>query len=133
MCRLDYATSACPPATNPVYEWAFNQAELRWVDWMETIPEYRCNPEQPFAEIIVPTSDTVRYTFIMRSLLLAGSHVLAVGETGTGKTLTIQVPSSHCLWLKRLCMHCAHKTMHGHRLEDIVRYFYHMVNVSYFI
>jgi dynein heavy chain, axonemal len=62
---------------------------------MATIPEYKCNPEQPFADIIVPTSDTVRYTYIMRSLLLSGSHVLAVGETGTGKTLAIQVWSSH--------------------------------------
>lgn len=41
------------------------------------------------AQIIVPTSDTVRYTYLIDRLMHAGKHVLCVGETGTGKTLNV--------------------------------------------
>lgn len=77
------------PTSESVYEWHYDIENRTWVDWMTTIPDYKCNPDMPFSEIIVPTSDTVRYTFLMQSLLLSGRHVLAVGETGTGKTLAI--------------------------------------------
>ncbi len=40
-------------------------------------------------QIIVPTSDTVRYTYLIDRLVAAGKHVLCVGETGTGKTLNV--------------------------------------------
>ena len=30
------------------------------VEWMTTVPEFKCDPDKPFASIIVPTSDTVR-------------------------------------------------------------------------
>jgi dynein heavy chain, axonemal len=79
------------PAIGLVYDWVFDVQSLSWVDWMKTVPEYKCQPDQPFPDIIVPTADTVCYTFLMKMLLLDGHHVLAVGETGTGKTVTIQV------------------------------------------
>jgi dynein heavy chain, axonemal len=78
------------PASESVYEWVLDTETMQWVDWMATIPDFKCNPDKPFADIIVPTSDTVRYTHVMRSLLLGGHHVLAVGDTGTGKTLAVQ-------------------------------------------
>jgi dynein heavy chain len=56
---------------------------------MDTMPEFKCDPDKPFAQIIVPTADTVRYTFLVDALLAAGKHVLCVGETGTGKTLSL--------------------------------------------
>jgi dynein heavy chain len=60
-----------------------------WVPWMDTMPEFKCDPDKPFAQIIVPTADTVRYTYLVDALLAAGKHVLCVGETGTGKTLSL--------------------------------------------
>jgi hypothetical protein len=56
---------------------------------MDTMPEFKCDPDKPFAQIIVPTADTVRYTFLVDALLAAGKHVLCVGETGSGKTLSL--------------------------------------------
>ena len=79
------------PASESVYEWTFDQGTLQWIDWMDTIPDFKCNVDKPFADIVVPTSDTVRYTALMRSLIVQGHHVLAVGDTGTGKTLAITV------------------------------------------
>jgi dynein heavy chain len=60
-----------------------------WVPWLDTVPEFKCDPSRPFSQIIVPTADTVRYTYVVDALLAAGKHVLCVGETGTGKTLTL--------------------------------------------
>lgn len=43
----------------------------------------------PFYKIIVPTVDTIRYNYIVSSLLSNGFPVLVVGPVGTGKTSTI--------------------------------------------
>ena len=93
-----------PPASKgecSMYEFCFDQDERAWVEWMSTIPEYVVDPEKPFAEVIVPTADTVRYTFVIDALLRNDSHVMCVGETGTGKTLNVvdklsnRMPESH--------------------------------------
>lgn len=87
-----FASALPPPSDDPaqgLYEFCFDQDELAWKPWMETVPPYKPNPETPFAEIIVPTADTVRYTFLIDRLLAAGKHVLCVGDTGTGKTLNV--------------------------------------------
>jgi dynein heavy chain len=84
-----------PPASTSggsdcaIFEFCYDQAECRWVEWMHTVDEYAVNPEAAFAEIIVPTADTVRYTYIIDALLRNDKHVLCVGETGTGKTLNV--------------------------------------------
>ncbi|KAK9803422.1 hypothetical protein WJX72_010826 [[Myrmecia] bisecta] len=77
------------PREKNVYEWCFDQTNLTWVEWMATVPEFVPNADAPFASIIVPTADTVRYTFLLKALAGAGKHVLCVGDTGTGKTLNI--------------------------------------------
>ena len=52
---------------------------------------YCCDPVPPSPlQIIVPTADTVRYTYLVDRLLACGKHVLCVGETGTGKTLNVR-------------------------------------------
>ena len=81
---------ALPPSERSVYEWSYDQEAGRWVDWMATVPEFSLDPATPFSSIIVPTSDTVRYMFLADALVRHGSNLLAVGETGTGKTLNLQ-------------------------------------------
>jgi len=39
-----------------MYEYCYDQDELAWKEWMKTIPAYKVNPEQAFADIIVPTA-----------------------------------------------------------------------------
>ena len=56
---------------------------------MEDIPEYVINSEMQYADIIVPTMDTVRASYIIELLLTNNKQVLCVGPTGTGKTLTV--------------------------------------------
>ena len=72
-----------------IFEFCYDQAACGWVEWMKTVDTYAVNPEAAFAEIIVPTADTVRYTYIIDALVKNDKHVLCVGETGTGKTLNV--------------------------------------------
>ena len=56
---------------------------------MSTIDEYKVDSKLSFAELIVPTPDSVRSTFILAKLLANRYHCMLVGETGTGKTVNI--------------------------------------------
>jgi len=42
-----------------------------------------------FADIIVPTSDSVCYTYLLDLLIVNQKQPLCIGQTGTGKTVTI--------------------------------------------
>lgn len=79
-----------PPESLSVYAYSFDPVKMVWIEWMQTIPTYICDPQKPFAEIIVPTVDSVSYTYVIHQLLQIGKHVLCVGETGTGKTLYVR-------------------------------------------
>lgn len=56
-----------------------------------TAPRLRLNMYVPPAlpQIIVPTTDGVRNTYLLDLLLRGGKHTLTCGPTGTGKTVNI--------------------------------------------
>lgn len=82
---MKVAKSAAWPAEKTVYDWCYSHEAGGWVDWMDTVPPFVPDPDASFSQIIVPTSDTVRYNYVLRILVAAGKHVLYVGETGTGE------------------------------------------------
>uniref|UniRef100_A0A8D3C1H3 Dynein, axonemal, heavy chain 1 n=1 Tax=Scophthalmus maximus TaxID=52904 RepID=A0A8D3C1H3_SCOMX len=66
--------------------------------WLKQVPEalkpyteqlIDITPETNYSDIIVPTVDTVRMSFLMDMLLTNKKPVLCIGPTGTGKTLTM--------------------------------------------
>ncbi|KAG8459526.1 hypothetical protein KFE25_012861 [Diacronema lutheri] len=73
-----------------VYDYALDLDTNAWLPWMQTMPEFVLSPATPFADIIVPTTDSVRYMWLLERLLVGGHHVLCVGPTGTGKTLNVK-------------------------------------------
>ena len=100
---LDEASSEIPslpaasrfPEERPVFDWSLDEDSLTWRPWMKTISEFRCNPDMPFNDIIVPTPDSVANTFVLGKLMGIHRNVLCVGETGTGKTVTVTQKLQH--------------------------------------
>uniref|UniRef100_A0A4W5QVG2 Dynein axonemal heavy chain 1 n=1 Tax=Hucho hucho TaxID=62062 RepID=A0A4W5QVG2_9TELE len=62
--------------------------QVHWVSWMKSAQNVVITPETSYSDIIVPTPDTVRISFLM-DMLLCVDQVLCIGPTGTGKTLTM--------------------------------------------
>uniref|UniRef100_H2ZI85 AAA+ ATPase domain-containing protein n=1 Tax=Ciona savignyi TaxID=51511 RepID=H2ZI85_CIOSA len=74
-----------------VYEYYVDPKSRSWVNFEEKLQKgWRYSPTAPFYRIMVPTVDTVRYDFLVTSLILRGFPVLLVGPVGTGKTSTAQ-------------------------------------------
>ena len=56
---------------------------------MDTVEPYHAQRGKDFAELIIPTLDSVRYTYLLDLLVTNNMHVLMTGPTGTGKTVNI--------------------------------------------
>ncbi|KAM8930485.1 dynein axonemal heavy chain 1 isoform 1-T1 [Pelodytes ibericus] len=65
------------------------QRKVHWVNWMDSLAPFSIAPDTSYADIIVPTLDTVRMSYLLGMLLTNKKPVLCVGPTGTGKTLTV--------------------------------------------
>ena len=79
------------PASMPtLFDFYFNIETSRWVPWMEDVKEYEHVPGTPFSSILVPTVDTVCYTYHLQWNLQIFRPVLYSGDVGTAKTVTIQ-------------------------------------------
>ncbi|XP_070572584.1 dynein axonemal heavy chain 10-like isoform X2 [Ptychodera flava] len=79
------------PANHPtLYEYFFDQEEVKWKPWESLVPKYVHDPERKYNEILVPTVDTTRNTWLLQQQIKIKRPVLFVGETGTSKTATIQ-------------------------------------------
>ncbi|XP_055077981.1 dynein axonemal heavy chain 1 [Periophthalmus magnuspinnatus] len=94
----------CFPAAGLVYDYKLNdggisnfedddddpnKSKVQWISWMKHAPDVVITAETNYADIIVPTPDTVRMTFLLDMLLNNKKPVLCIGPTGTGKTLTM--------------------------------------------
>ena len=80
------------PEGKLVYDYTFDKERAKWVPWLQTIDKsaMTLDPEMAFANIIVPTADTVRSTFIFNALTTHAHPVLFVGPTGTGKSVYVK-------------------------------------------
>ncbi|KAG7240353.1 hypothetical protein INR49_026924, partial [Caranx melampygus] len=65
------------------------ERKVQWVSWMKYAKNVVITPDTNYADIIVPTPDTVRMSFLMGMLLTNKKPVLCIGPSGAGKTLTM--------------------------------------------
>merc|ERR1712196_53666 len=72
------------------YESYYDVQQQRWQIWQDVVPEYQQPVPFQFSKIMVPTSDSITYTFLLEKVCGSGQPVLFVGEPGTAKTVTIQ-------------------------------------------
>lgn len=77
------------PMGAPLYDFVFDVNRIDWELWSARVPDYVQPSPFHFYEIMVPTTDSVLYTYLLGKLAQA-RPILLVGESGTAKTLTIQ-------------------------------------------
>ncbi|KAK1118886.1 hypothetical protein K0M31_014656 [Melipona bicolor] len=75
----------------------------KWYKWLDDVAPINITPEMKFADIEVPTMDSVRSETLIGYLLINNSDILCVGPTGSGKTLTITTKLSRNMPKKFIC------------------------------
>ncbi|KTG42929.1 hypothetical protein cypCar_00000501 [Cyprinus carpio] len=75
-----------------VYDYSYEfKGKGRWVHWNESIKNAPLGDKNTkVQDIIVPTIDTVRYTYLMDLCIQYGMPLLLVGPTGTGKSVYVK-------------------------------------------
>nr|DBA18657.1 TPA: hypothetical protein GDO54_016881 [Pyxicephalus adspersus] len=75
-----------------VYDFTYElKGRGRWIHWNEFIKNTNVGDKNTkIQDIIVPTMDTVRYTFLMDMAIKYSKPLLFVGPTGTGKSVYVK-------------------------------------------
>ncbi|XP_062316503.1 dynein axonemal heavy chain 12 [Osmerus eperlanus] len=75
-----------------VYDYSYEfKGKGRWIHWNESIKNINLGDKNTkVQDIIVPTIDTVRYTYLMGCCINYGVPLLFVGPTGTGKSVYVK-------------------------------------------
>nr|XP_061803884.1 dynein axonemal heavy chain 10-like [Nerophis lumbriciformis] len=72
-----------------LYDFHFHETKQKWVPWTSLVTKYVHNPEMKFVDILVPTVDTTRTSWLLEQMVKIKRSVLLVGDSGTSKTATI--------------------------------------------
>ncbi|GLC41774.1 hypothetical protein PLESTM_001238200 [Pleodorina starrii] len=73
-----------------VYDFFFDTDCDSWRLWTELIDTTPIPSDAKFRRIIIPSIDTVRYTYLLDKGVAHAQPVLIVGPTGTGKSVLVQ-------------------------------------------
>lgn len=79
------------PDDMDIYDCMWNTKKQEWVKWTNTVDQYHVDNKMPYADIVVPTFDSIRMQYLKKILIMNKKHILCPGPTGTGKTINIQM------------------------------------------
>jgi dynein heavy chain len=78
------------PKEGSCYDFMWDTTKLSWRAWMDTVEVRPVDEALAYNSIVVQTVDTVRYSHLLRTLVLHNFHALYSGPTGTGKTVYVK-------------------------------------------
>ncbi|KXS21993.1 hypothetical protein M427DRAFT_494431 [Gonapodya prolifera JEL478] len=84
------AVGQLPGNDKNLFDYYFDATALVWNHWSHYVPTYIHKPNTPFHEILIPTTDTIRHTWLLEKLTAAKQPVLFIGDVGTSKSVTVQ-------------------------------------------
>ncbi|KAK8845027.1 hypothetical protein M9Y10_021203 [Tritrichomonas musculus] len=101
------------PGRGLIYDWSIDLENGQWKNWSECVPsffdtaddEFEIDPKNlKFYNVVVPTPETVRLTYIIKKMLLAKKNVIIRGPIGSGRRLLSRsilrdlMESDNCLY-----------------------------------
>ncbi|XP_074052253.1 dynein axonemal heavy chain 6 isoform X2 [Macrotis lagotis] len=85
--QFEDAPEAKLPSSGDLWSIHMDYDTKRLDPWERIIPPFKYSREVPFFEMLVPTTDTIRYGYLMEKLLAVKHPVLLTGITGVGKSV----------------------------------------------
>lgn len=87
----DLFQSVIFPNQDQVYGYFLDVSNgLNFQSWGEITEEFVYNKEEPYFNLLVPTVDTCRFSFIIEQLLSHQKNVYVTGPSGSGKSVIVQ-------------------------------------------
>ena len=80
------------PNTDNIYGFYLDNSAGDFVfkSWNDITQDFVYDKDIPYFNLLVPTIDTVRYSFIMEWLLIFNKKIFVTGGTGTGKSVIVK-------------------------------------------
>jgi dynein heavy chain len=75
------------PLLSSYYNFFFNVKSKEFEPWTALYSSFEINQNLSYHEIIIPTTDSERSTYLTKMLLTNNYHVMLPGPTGTGKSI----------------------------------------------
>ncbi|XP_063222655.1 dynein axonemal heavy chain 6 isoform X2 [Bacillus rossius redtenbacheri] len=85
--QLDTHPDVRLPMTEDLWNLYTDPISKVLVTWDGIIPPFKFDAKIPFFDMLVPTTDTVRYGYVLERLLSIGKPVMYTGQTGVGKSV----------------------------------------------
>ena len=86
LCR-DNIEGVAFPGHGSVFDFVGDFAARKFIPWESRMREFVYDSKTPFFNILVPTRDTVRFSYLAKTLIQVQRPVLFSGQTGVGKSV----------------------------------------------
>eukprot|EP00898_Chlorokybus_atmophyticus_P006606 jgi/Chlat1/6947/Chrsp52S06617 len=77
------------PGQGNVFDYYVDYKEGALQAWEDVVPAFKFSKSVPYFQMLVPTIDTVRYSFLLDASLAVERSVLFTGVTGVGKSVVV--------------------------------------------
>jgi len=89
LARELFAEHAQIPVAGDVHDYFLALPTPEFKPWKEIMSDFSYDPKTPFFSMLVPTVDTVRYSYLLERSLEVAKPMLFTGHSGVGKSVVI--------------------------------------------